>query len=91
MHAVGFERAERIEQHPQEKVKKDVPTGCEDLDDLCTEWATAGECERNPGYMIGSRARPGRCIQSCKRCDLVSDTGAERTQDQWNADHSKPV
>lgn len=88
-YAMGGERATRVEQHPQEKVKKDVPVGCEDLDDLCPEWATSGECGRNPGYMVGSRARPGRCIQACKRCDVVLDTGAEHTQDQAREEGKK--
>lgn len=51
---------------------------CADEDDLCETWADAGECERNPVYMVGSRARPGRCVVSCGRCDLVLETGAER-------------
>ncbi|KAG2489490.1 hypothetical protein HYH03_011943 [Edaphochlamys debaryana] len=85
-YAMGNEAAETIEQHPQPKVRsQDLPPGCEDSDEMCENWAAAGECERNPTFMIGTRSRPGRCIASCKRCDLVSDTGAERTQDQWRA------
>jgi hypothetical protein len=80
-YAMGGEHAESIEQHPQPKVKpQDLPSGCEDSDEMCENWAESGECERNAAFMIGSRARPGRCIASCKRCDVVVDTGAEGTQ-----------
>lgn len=79
-YSMGGEMPERIEQHPQQVIKPDVPTTCEDLDDLCYEWAQAGECTRNPSFMVGSRARPGKCVSSCQRCDLLTDTGAEKTQ-----------
>lgn len=77
-YAMGGERAEAIEQKPQKLPKRDVPDGCEDLDELCYEWAESGECERNPTFMVGTRARPGKCVASCNRCDLMTDTGAEK-------------
>lgn len=52
------------------------------MDDLCPEWAEAGECTQNPTYMVGTRARPGKCLKSCRRCDLVLDSGAENQQRQ---------
>lgn len=79
-YAMGGERAEGIEQHPQEVPKHSLPQGCEDLDELCYEWAQAGECERNPNFMVGTRARPGHCIKSCNRCDITQSTGAETLQ-----------
>ncbi|KAG2448896.1 hypothetical protein HYH02_006244 [Chlamydomonas schloesseri] len=83
-YAMGNEQAEMIEQHPQPKVKpQNLPPGCEDSDEMCPDWAEAGECERNASFMIGTRARPGRCVASCKRCDVVVDTGAEKTQAEW--------
>ncbi|GFR44577.1 hypothetical protein Agub_g5852 [Astrephomene gubernaculifera] len=82
-YAMGGERPEMIEQHPQPKVRSDLPPGCEDSDEMCPEWAESGECERNQGFMVGTRARPGKCVASCKRCDLVLDTGAEKTQEEW--------
>ncbi|GLI66473.1 hypothetical protein VaNZ11_010316 [Volvox africanus] len=83
-YAMGGERPESIEQHPQPKIKpQDLPPGCEDSDEMCPEWADSGECERNASFMVGTRARPGKCVASCKRCDLVVETGAEGTQDQW--------
>lgn len=33
---------------------------------------TAGECEANPGYMVGTKTNPGNCLASCSRCDLLS-------------------
>ena len=29
---------------------------------------------------IGDRARPGKCIKGCGRCDLIRNTGAEKQQ-----------
>ncbi len=43
------------------------PSGCSDQDELCETWAAQGECTKNPNYMVGSRANPGRCIESCHR------------------------
>lgn len=65
------ERAEAIEQHPQEVPKHTYPVGCEDIEEACYEWAQAGECEKNPSFMIGTKEKLGKCIQSCNRCDLV--------------------
>lgn len=76
-YAMGGEKWERIEQHPQEVPKHLFPIGCEDIDDMCGEWARAGECDKNPSFMVGSRAKLGKCIKTCNRCDLVQETGAE--------------
>ncbi len=62
---------------------QDLPPGCEDKDEMCEQWADSGECERNGSFMVGSRARPGKCLAACKRCDLVVDTGAEGTHAEW--------
>lgn len=35
---------------------------CADLHAKCMDWASTGECEKNPGYMGGS------CRAACKRC-----------------------
>lgn len=37
----------------------------------CPIWAESGECEANPGYMVGDKRRPGDCLVSCSRCDLL--------------------
>ncbi|PUZ42685.1 hypothetical protein GQ55_9G601800 [Panicum hallii var. hallii] len=36
--------------------------------DMCPRWAAAGECARNPEYMVGTRASPGSCRKSCNTC-----------------------
>lgn len=41
---------------------------CIDMDDNCTSWASLGECERNPVFMIGSPDYYGTCRKSCKVC-----------------------
>lgn len=38
------------------------PEGCEDHHERCEEWATWGECDKNPGYMKDT------CPLSCKAC-----------------------
>eukprot|EP00887_Chlorella_sp_A99_P000185 scaffold13.g185.t1 len=41
---------------------------CRDKDASCESWAGNGECEKNPPFMIGSKARPGHCIKACGKC-----------------------
>ncbi|KAL4352722.1 hypothetical protein GQ457_06G043830 [Hibiscus cannabinus] len=41
---------------------------CVDENENCPAWATAGECERNPIYMVGSEEYYGYCRKSCKVC-----------------------
>lgn len=48
-----------------------VPSWCKDKRTECPVWAESGECVVNPGYMIGTAARPGDCLASCARCDLL--------------------
>lgn len=48
-----------------------VPTWCKDVRSECPVWAESGECQANPGYMIGTKERPGECLVSCSRCDLA--------------------
>ncbi|KAL5217386.1 hypothetical protein ABZP36_018070 [Zizania latifolia] len=43
---------------------------CEDEDGLYPMWAVAGECAKNPGFMIGSKHYPGFCQKSCNVCIL---------------------
>ena len=71
----GSEPMQRIEQHPQ---KIPGPPGCEDKDAACDNWAAAGECDKNPTFMVGSRAAPGRCVLACQRCDLVKPASSRK-------------
>lgn len=75
-YAMGGEQSQDIKQHVQ--TMGNNPAGCADKDEeMCPSWAAAGECERNPVFMIGTRARPGQCLASCERCDVITKTGAE--------------
>ena len=42
--------------------------GCADESDNCPLWAKAGECKKNPTYMVGSEGVPGYCRKSCNAC-----------------------
>ena len=37
----------------------------------CASWAEGGECDNNPGFMVGVQSNPGSCLLSCGRCDLM--------------------
>ncbi|TVU41307.1 hypothetical protein EJB05_14813 [Eragrostis curvula] len=43
--------------------------GCSDKSAHCAQWAAAGECAKNPVYMVGGEGSPGQCRKSCKVCD----------------------
>jgi hypothetical protein len=44
------------------------PGLCADTELMCRAWASRGECQANPIYMVGSAAKPGHCRASCKAC-----------------------
>eukprot|EP01025_Chloroclados_australasicus_P011084 TRINITY_DN14802_c0_g1_i4.p1 TRINITY_DN14802_c0_g1~~TRINITY_DN14802_c0_g1_i4.p1 ORF type:complete len:286 (+),score=22.14 TRINITY_DN14802_c0_g1_i4:258-1115(+) len=53
----------------QEKPKPLIDPGiCVDMHELCEGWASSGECDNNPGYMIGSSSNLGNCRKSCRVC-----------------------
>ncbi|KAE8734515.1 putative prolyl 4-hydroxylase 7 [Hibiscus syriacus] len=41
---------------------------CVDENENCPIWASTGECEKNPAYMVGSEDAYGYCRKSCKVC-----------------------
>ncbi|KAK8672588.1 hypothetical protein V6N13_110953 [Hibiscus sabdariffa] len=41
---------------------------CVDKNEKCSVWAKAGECKKNPSYMVGTDASPGYCRKSCNVC-----------------------
>lgn len=43
-------------------------SGCMDENVSCEKWAKAGECQKNPTYMVGSDKDHGYCRKSCKAC-----------------------
>nr|VDC58391.1 unnamed protein product [Brassica rapa] len=40
-------------------------SGCVDENESCSKWAKAGECKKNPTYMVGSDTDHGYCRKSC--------------------------
>ncbi|XP_024018499.1 probable prolyl 4-hydroxylase 7 [Morus notabilis] len=49
-------------------VKRSSSDECTDDNDNCPLWAKAGECAKNPVYMVGSEGFPGNCRKSCNSC-----------------------
>ncbi|XP_042397878.1 probable prolyl 4-hydroxylase 6 [Zingiber officinale] len=41
---------------------------CSDYNENCSYWASTGECQKNPNYMIGNDAVLGNCRKSCMVC-----------------------
>ncbi|BFG26761.1 hypothetical protein CerSpe_130350 [Prunus speciosa] len=52
----------------EKSIKHAVSGDCADENDNCPLWAKAGECEKNPTYMVGSKGLPGFCRKSCNMC-----------------------
>lgn len=48
------------------------PEDCEDFEPSCGDWAKAGECARNVGYMAGDDSTFGNCRKSCKSCEVCA-------------------
>ena len=62
---------------------------CQDNNKECAHWGSSGECENNPGYMVGN-ASPlpdggegwsGTCTLSCGKCEHLPVAG-------WSSDES---
>lgn len=59
IHVRSFERS----------IEEDSPSnGCEDKNVFCSSWARAGECKKNPIYMVGNNKTKGHCRKSCNVC-----------------------
>ncbi|KAA8548030.1 hypothetical protein F0562_004709 [Nyssa sinensis] len=52
----------------EKTMKHSVNSGCVDQDVNCPRWAAAGECKKNPLYMVGNEDATGYCRKSCKVC-----------------------
>lgn len=39
-----------------------LAAGCKDEKSACQGWAEGGECESNPGFMVGTKDAPGACL-----------------------------
>lgn len=44
------------------------PGECKDLNKNCENWASAGECAKNPSYMVGDDGSEGQCMKACRKC-----------------------
>ncbi|KAK9107853.1 hypothetical protein Syun_023864 [Stephania yunnanensis] len=57
IHVRNFDKPERV-----------VDSTCSDENSNCPHWAAAGECRKNPVYMVGTKESPGYCRKSCNEC-----------------------
>ncbi|KAL6752337.1 prolyl 4-hydroxylase alpha subunit-like protein [Haematococcus lacustris] len=48
------------------------PGQCDDAHPQCKQWAAAGECAKNHGYMMGDAGGGGACRKSCGACRVCS-------------------
>ncbi|KAL6749839.1 hypothetical protein V8C86DRAFT_2832280 [Haematococcus lacustris] len=69
-YAMGGEHMEAVHRVMYVPPPPPAIPGCINKQKLCSHWAESGECESNPGFMIGTRDRPGDCLLACNRCDL---------------------
>ncbi|CAL5076628.1 unnamed protein product [Urochloa decumbens] len=60
IHVRSYENSPALEEETE---------GCIDKSEFCAQWAAAGECGKNPVYMVGTEGLPGQCRKSCKVCD----------------------
>ena len=56
------------------KPAKAVPAGCVDKSENCARWATMGECDANPAYMLSD------CARSCDACDAASKAAVSKSR-----------
>lgn len=75
---MGGERAETVRHVVFQPPAPPTPPGCKDLSKSCPDWAQGGECESNPGFMVGQEGQPGTCLLSCNRCDLMPKLARKR-------------
>ncbi|PPD98093.1 hypothetical protein GOBAR_DD04883 [Gossypium barbadense] len=61
IHVRSFDRSKRLN-------RRAAMGECVDENENCAGWAKAGECKKNPTYMVGSGGSPGFCRKSCKVC-----------------------
>jgi len=67
IHGVPF-REEDYWKSLKEQFKPQMDPGhCTNLHEMCEQWVSQGECEKNPGYMLGGD-QLGSCRLACKAC-----------------------
>lgn len=77
VHGVPFREKEYLEALATPFKPLPDPGVCADLHDRCNDWAKAGECESNPGYMLGSGSGQGMCRLACKACNKCDEGDRE--------------
>lgn len=45
---------------------------CEDMHKQCAKWQSAGECDKNKGFMVGDANGGGNCRKACGACKACS-------------------
>eukprot|EP00877_Chromochloris_zofingiensis_P014720 jgi/Chrzof1/9501/Cz04g05150.t1 len=74
-YAVAGQPAHRVTRIIYAPPPPPAPPGCKDENSMCPGWAESGQCDTNPGYMVGTAQFPGACLLSCERCDLARKPG----------------
>lgn len=61
---------------------------CSDYNEHCAYWASTGQCQNNPDYMIGNDAALGNCRKSCMVCGKSKSmrliSWVSGASDQWS-------
>lgn len=68
IHDIPFRGADFKRPAPGTEPERD-PGSCRDYHTRCAEWAEAGECERNSGFMMGDSNNEGMCRKACRNCE----------------------
>lgn len=71
--------------HTPLKLPSDFIDPCQDLQPDCPLWATQGECNNNPNYMLGS------CARSCGTCTALKRNRVGDEGDGGERVHNKDV
>ncbi len=53
------------------------PGLCTNRHTQCKTWAEAGECQKNPGYMLGGSSGQGMCRLACGECEPCDESDKE--------------
>ena len=69
----AFLAAEEVSRRstPEQRHKQSEPPEpglCQDYNSNCEKWAKAGECTKNPGFMVNDASQCRRACGSCKSC-----------------------
>ncbi len=57
-----------------------LPSGCCNAQAPAPVPLPAGECDKNPSFMVGTKEAPGQCIKACNRLAAAPGCHAQQTQ-----------